>query len=333
MKRFTPAALLLALWLLACSKAPETVTVTDWEQFQEPYVTFTFKYPKGWVLGSEGLKISAYSTSDGAQKFLDPTSPKYPDAAQVIVSATTERPLPTLSAFVDSIRADLTESGFRVDSAQSVSWADNQGIQFSYSGSYGEGATLTATRFVTTRDSMFYSVLYAGFNDVYRMYRSVFDSVSASLRLPEPVAPVGDPSLPSMTPASLKNEYLSISYPDNFEPSYPLPKGDVKYSLELRGYRQDCTIRVDVLPSKGLTIDKVLEQNAKFYKASSTGKATIDGLSAPFINYSPAKDIKSRVYFAVKGDKIYRVILNYWKPMENVYLPSFTGSVSSIDIP
>lgn len=333
MTRFVPTALVLALWLFACSKPPEAVTITDWEQFQEPYVTFTFKYPKGWVLGSEGLKISAYSTQDGAQKFLDPTSPKFPDAAQVIVSATTTRPLPALSGFVDSVRTDLATSGFRVDSAQSVLWGDNQGIQFSYTGLYGEGVTLSATRFVTLRDSTFYTVLFAGFNDAYTMYRSVFDSVSASLRLPEPTAPPGDPSLPSMTPATLKNEHIEISYPDNFEPSFPVPKGEVLYSLELRGYRQDCTIRVDILPAKGLSSEKVLEQNAKFYKGSSTGKATIDGQEASFINYSPAKEIKSRVYFVVKGDKIYRIILNYWKPLENVYLPTFTGAVHSVNIP
>jgi hypothetical protein len=332
MKRFTPAALLLALWLFACSKSPEAVTVTDWEQFQEPYVTFSFKYPKGWVLGSEGLTISAFSTQEGAKKFLDPTS-KAPDASQLVLSAATKKPLPTLSEFVDSVRADLREAGFRLDSVQSVTFGGNDGLQFSYSGSYGEGANLSATRFVTNRDSMFYSVLYAGFNDQYTVYRSVFDSVSASLQLPEPTAPVGDPSLPSMTPTTLKNEYIQISYPDNFEPSYPVPKGEVQYSLELRGYRQDCTMRLDILPSKGLTIDKVLEQNAKFYKGSSTGKATVDGLPSSYINYSPAKDIKSRVYFVVKGDKIYRVILNYWKPLENVYLPAFTGSVSSIKLP
>jgi len=332
MRRIVAAAVLLVLWLLACSKTPETVAVTEWDQFQEPYVSFTFKYPKGWVLGSEGLTISAYSSQDGAKKFLDPTS-KAPDAAQIIVSAITNKPLLSVAEFVDSVRSDLAESGYRVEDIHTVNWGEIQGSQFSYAGSYGEGITLTATRFVTMRDSSFYSVLYAGFNDMYMTYRSVFDSVAASLRLPEPAAPVGDPSLPSMTPTTLKSEHFEITFPDNFEASYPPPKGEVQYSLELRGYRQDCTIRVDIYPSKGLTLDRVLEQNTKFYTSSSTSKATIDGLPAAYITYSPAKDIKSRAYFVVKGDKVYRIILNYWKPLENVYLPAFTGSVASVHIP
>ena len=56
------------------------------------------------------------------------------------------------------------------------------------------------------------------------------------------------------------------------------------------------------------------------------------GQKAAFINYSPVKNINSRVYFMVKNDKIYRVIFNYFTAMKADFLPVFEKIVGSIVI-
>jgi hypothetical protein len=42
------------------------------------------------------------------------------------------------------------------------------------------------------------------------------------------------------------------------------------------------------------------------------------------------KDVQSRVYFLVKNDKFYRVIVNYYVPMRSAYLPAFEKTIGSL---
>jgi hypothetical protein len=163
----------------------------------------------------------------------------------------------------------------------------------------------------------------------------VIDTLINSIRLPQPKvkSPDLDESLPSTTFTEFSNNFLKISYPDNFTTSFPAPKGEMKFSLELKGYRQDCTVRIDVLPAKGVPVEKVFEQNqGKFPRASKGGEVTIAGAKALYLNYSPAKDIGSRAYFLVKNDQVYRIIMNYYAPKRADFLPAFEKTVSSIRI-
>jgi hypothetical protein len=82
--------------------------------------------------------------------------------------------------------------------------------------------------------------------------------------------------------------------------------------------------------AQGLSIDKVVEQNSKSIKATSRGEGRIDGMRAPYFVYSPMKNIRSRIYFVVKNDKFYRIIMNYYTPMENDFLPAFEKIIGSI---
>ena len=52
--------------------------------------------------------------------------------------------------------------------------------------------------------------------------------------------------------------------------------------MEIKGYREDCTLRIDVMPAQNLAIEKVVEQNAKFYKELSRGEATVGGLKSTY---------------------------------------------------
>jgi len=55
-------------------------------------------------------------------------------------------------------------------------------------------------------------------------------------------------------------------------------------------------------------------------------------MQIPYLNYSVARDISSRVYFIVKNDKWYRCIMNYYTPMRATYLPVFEKMMSSLTI-
>ena len=98
------------------------------------------------------------------------------------------------------------------------------------------------------------------------------------------------------------------------------------------GMRNDCSIDIDIRPAKKLELAKVVEQNSKFFDPKSKGETNIGGDKAMYLNYAPQKvrNINSRVYFIVKNDRIYRIILNYYTPMKKDFLPAFEKVVASI---
>jgi len=102
--------------------------------------------------------------------------------------------------------------------------------------------------------------------------------------------------------------------------------------MEMRADRLDCSIHIDIFGAQKLSVDKVWEQNKKRYNAKSTGQTQIDGEQAYWADYSPRKDIGSRVYFVVKNDKVIRITINYFAQQKDVYFPTFENMVKSIKI-
>jgi hypothetical protein len=158
----------------------------------------------------------------------------------------------------------------------------------------------------------------------------------ASLSLPKKIIIEKgvDPAIPIVQTERYSDNYLQLEYPANFGASDVTKKGDVMSAVRFMGTnkvsRNDCTVDIDVRPAKKLSLEKVVEQNSKFFKASSKGNTTIGGEKTIFLNYSLVKNVDSRVYFIVKNDKIFRIILNYYSPMKKDFLPAFEKVIASI---
>lgn len=323
---------LILLMLSGCGPKNEPAKIAEWTRYDDPYFKVHFTYPKGWHLLSEGGRVTIYSTPEVMDKFYDPTS-KGKAGVQVIVAFEKLDTLQTVESYANSYTDDLTNAGYTITSVDLITLEDASGSQVHYSGFHDEKTKSEAVRAFAIKDSVLYYVQFAGFNGLFKAYYSVYDTLIASINLPEPKAAVTnvDPSIPSSEFEKFSNSFLEISYPDNFEPSMPQPKAPVAFSLELKGYRLDSSIRVDVLAAQGLTVEKVLQQNEKkFPNPAGKGEIMLDGAKALFLNYSPAQVIDSRVYFLVKNDRVYRVILNYHRPAKDIYLPVFEKMVASL---
>ncbi len=330
---FLAGAIVLALFALnGCQQKPKAAAITGWQKYQEPYFKLQFSYPQGWHASPEGGKVSVYPSPEAVQKFFENV-----EGVEIVVSyARLDSTQPqTLATYVDSLTAALKSSGYEVNPTESRSLDGSPASVLNYRGRLTEQTYVSVLQALTNKDSVQYSIKYSALNDLFTPYRMVFDSVVASVRLPKAAAAVSqaDPSLPSPDFTEFDNKFLRISYPDNFEPGTPTPKGEAQFSLDLKGYRQDCTIRIDVLPAKGLTVQKAAEQNAKFYKGASAPRETkIGGEKALYFNYSPIRGIESRAYFYVKNDKTYRIIMNYFQPMRSDFLPAFEKTVASLQV-
>jgi hypothetical protein len=145
-----------------------------------------------------------------------------------------------------------------------------------------------------------------------------------------------DPAIPLTQVEKYSDNYIQLEYPANFGPIELSKKGDmisgVRFSGNKDGMRNDCSIDIDIRPAKKLSIEKVVEQNSKFFNPKSQGETKVGSDRALYLNYVPqkVKNIDSRVYFIVKNDKIYRIILNYYAPMKKDFLPAFEKFIASI---
>jgi len=182
-------------------------------------------------------------------------------------------------------------------------------------------------------------VEFGAFGGTFDAYRKSFDVILASVELAVAPAPKevkvdtvqakSEPAPPSETMRSITGNGFAISVPDNFAGARTTVKGTLA-SASYVGDRLDCTIQVDVFDaSKQQNLDKIVADNKARYKASNANATTIGGSKAFSINYSFVKDVSSRVYFTIKGDKMFRITLNWYKPSESMYLPVFEKSVAS----
>lgn len=321
------------LMFCGCTKQPVPVNIPAWVHYQDPYFKASFSYPQGWHIVSEAVKVNIYSSPDVVEKFYDPAG-KGKIGIGLLVSYEKLDTIQTLDDYVASWKNDLTNSGYTIGSITARTVDGSPGTQVEYSGRIDENTKLSSARVITIKDSLLYNIQYRAFNELFAMNRWVLDTLVTSVRLyqPKPAVTASEQPKPSPEFEQFSNNFLQMSYPNNFEVSFPQLKGGALFSLELKGYRQDCTIRIDVLPAKGLPVEKVVEQNLKFYKPTSRGSTTIDESKTLSLNYSPAKSIESRAYFLVKNDRVYRMIINYYQPLKKDYLPAFEKTIASVHV-
>lgn len=318
------------LFFVACEKKVKAPAITEWTQYQDPFFRVTFSYPKGWHLVGEPHKVILYSSAEAMEKFFDPTSGGA-IGAQIIV--TTERDsLSNLRKYAGTFESDKKAEGFEIQSKKEITVDTMASVELQYSGQFDQKTKLTAIRAMTLKDSTIYYVHFGAYNELFEPYKVVYDSVIASLVLPKPrvFAKNVDPSLPVAETDKFSNEVLELAYPANFSPSLKPAGKDIQFSMELKGYRQDCFVTIDVRPAKGLTLEKVIEQNTKNLKPTGKGSTTIAGEKASYVNETPIKNIDRRTYFVVKNDKFYRVIFTYYSPMKKDFLPAFEKTVASL---
>jgi hypothetical protein len=321
-----------------CSKtgAPE---VKDWDRFQDPIFKVTFMYPKDWYVVKEPNRVVIYNSIEVAEKFFT-RDPRKPDGVQIIIASERSDTMQSYEKYIDAFKSDQESSGFTVKSIENAKIEDLAAKQVAFAGIVEDEqkTKLTTVRIATLKDSTIYYVQYSGFNKTYEPTKFVFDSLLASLVLPKQIiVPKGvDVSIPFSQVEKYSDNYIQLEVPANFGPNEMPKKGDqisgVRFSGNKDGMRNDCDINIVILPAKKWTVEKVVEQNAKFFKPTSKAETKVNGEKAIFLNYSPAKNIDSRAYFVVKNDKIYRIIINYFAPRKNDFLPAFEKVIASIRI-
>lgn len=317
---------LLGLILGGCGeKKMEPVAVGEMEAYVDPGIGFSIQHPKGWFKNAEVGRARFYNAPDVDRKFLDPTGV---GAIGVEVSVDVIR-TPDPAARIQQYKDDLTSQGYVLKPDQSVPVGPLTGTKIGYTANYGAKNIIHGHHVLVAVDSTIFDLGFAGFGDYYTAYAAVFDAALASFEAPKPKEKGRDETLPSETMTAYDGKMLSFMYPENFN-FQNTSKGKFDEVIDLRGVRLDCSIRFDVFGAKGLTVEKVFDQNKGTYKSRSTGKTTIGGENALFVNYASRADVDSRAYFVVKNDKVVRVTMSWFKPQGESYIPVYEKVISSI---
>ncbi|HXX63248.1 MAG TPA: hypothetical protein VEO56_05570 [Bacteroidota bacterium] len=324
---FSLGALLLSLMLSGCDTETklEPVKAGEMDSYRDPGYGYTVQYPKGWISNVQVGHASFYNAQEVDKKFLEPTG-QYPDGVVIEVDVTHT---PTPDQKRKEITDDMTKNGFVLAKEEPMTVGGKSAFRDAYTGQYTKTIKESGQHIYITVDTLLYDIRFAGFGPYYDAYKAVFDASLNTFQFPKPVVPGRDATLPSEAMTEFNGKFLSFQYPDNYNSTNP-SKGSNDEVVELRGQRQDCSIRVEVFGAKGLTLDKVFDQNKGKFRATGTGKATIGGQPGQTLTYAPTPSVERRFVFVVRNDKVYRITMDWYKPQKEDYLAAYEKVLGSI---
>lgn len=324
---------IFAFLLIGCSeKKVEPLPVGEMNEYRDPAYGFHIKYPKEWKqLGAAGKAVFAQS-QEVIEKFQNPSGGI--EGTMVTVEVIPTRGT-TADAIVQKGKDDLKQTWQNIEiqpDTPPMTVAGKQTPLVRYSVQVSAKKRIGAADMYVIGDTAVYkfSQMFFG-DDQGTMYSPIVSAMISSFEVPA-VVKTSDAWHASGNLEMYPSNFFTLQYPDNLN-IVPVKKGAKDdLAMEMRADRLDCSIHIDVFGAQKLTVDKVWEQNKNAYHAKSSDKTTIGGEPAIWADYSPRKDISSRVYFTVKNDKVIRTTINYYSPQKEIYFPVFENMVKSMKL-
>jgi len=325
---------LLVVLFVSCGKKEPPKLTFQFQGYENPTLRYHVEYPKGWILNQESGKLRLLSSQDAYEKLVDPTS-KSSIGAVIFVSASKDTLGGDLQKFYESTLAvdKDKESIEKYEEVTDVKVGDKAAKRLYYRLKYDKATIKRVEKYLVTADTLDFTIEFISFNEMFESYKPAVEKLISTFGFPKKLEKGVDAGeKPSESFSTYNNALYTIEYPDNFDIK-AAKKGETGSVVTFSGYRLDCTFVVDIFPSQNLSVEKVFDQNkGKYPGAGGQKETTINGLKAIYLNYAGAANIGSRAYFVVKGDKVYRLTLNWFKPQEADYLAAFEKIATSLKV-
>lgn len=328
-------ALFIALIFSACDSGPKPVEITTLTEYKDDIAKFSISYPENWVsTRQQGERFIVFSSNDAKPRFNQYDPFGFPGAMiDVYVTRLSEE------RTEDSVIARAKRFGDDYYKTSSITVDGVEGKRLDY-GFELSGGEFKGVFIIASKDNMTYTTLkIEAFDGSWSKYEDDFNKIISSLRLAETrqkkqdtLTVVEEIPFPSEKLVQQKGTGFTISIPDNFY----LGKANTANLIAAYNYigdrRGDCNIAIDVLDgSQTQELKKAATELASRYPGSPSVSATkIGGLDGFSMNWNPRRDVKGRVYFAKKNDRIFRISINWFTPEEKNYLPIFEKSIASL---
>ncbi|MBI4811056.1 MAG: hypothetical protein HY800_06400 [Ignavibacteriales bacterium] len=329
MKTLLIFSIAIIILFVGCEKKIEPVKVGEMNEYKDPAFGFKVKYPQEWKNhGQAGRAIFALS-QEVINKLMDPRSGIEGAVVTVEVIRYEGR---TSEEIIQTAKNELKQMNADISPDAQVPVGGKTATQIPYRIQATTKTSIFGHIDFVSGDTAMYKLEFQGYGDQYAAHVPLFDAITKSFELPVIVTKKPDQWNPSGNMETYNSNFFTMIYPDNLEFVTVKKAAKDDFAMEMRADRLDCSIHIDVFGAQKLTVDKVWEQNKKRYNAKATGQIQIDAENASWADYSPRKDIGSRVYFVVKNDKVVRITINYFAQQKDIYFPTFENMVKSIKI-
>lgn len=321
-----------AVILISCgqkkAKSPE---ITEFDTYTDAPTQMSVKFPKNWVKSTvEGSRLIVYSSQEAKTEFLNmgrTLNEEDVPGARIDISMIKKADTLTVEKFIEDHKIYQPEI---YKGPENITIDGIPAVKYTYSYPY-KLSNLFGEIYFVTKDSVTINVITIDvIGDKYEELKPRFKEIISSMKVgitpaaqtpnTKTVTKEADP--PSTTFKAVSGDGFSMQIPDNFK----LTGSAGKYTIS-GDRRGDCVISISTLDSKGVPLDKILEQNASLGAASKT---SIGGNPAGVINYKSKADLDSKIYFVVHNGKLFKIFATYYKPEAESYRPAFSKMISSI---
>ncbi len=318
-----------AIALFGCAEekmAP--VQLGEMKEYKDPVNGWAISYPAVWpvVVAQAGQRARFYNEQGVESKFRVPNEPGTIGTEISIETAKTG----DAAAHVAKKIAEMKSGGYQLQPDEKIEIAGVQATRVKYGANWGKSSIIYGQYVYVPKDSIVYELGFAGFEQFYDAYAAVFDASLKSFKPAKPKEPGVDESLPSTEFDTYNGKSFSFDYPNNFNSTNP-SKGKFEEVAEVRNAKRlDCSARFDVFDAKGLTLEKVFDQNRASFRGGSAGSATVGGLPAKMLTYSATKDVMRRFYFVVRNGKVIRITTDWYKGHAAQYDATYGKVIGSV---
>lgn len=325
----------LVLTLASCSRKATPVPVEGLELRKDEARKFEMKVPKNWFIQQRrGDLILAVSLKAHSSRFL--SFGKGKGGAKVELRAFPLDSATTIDSLVKRSKLEFEDNLDRYEISMSTLGgkpAKKLAVKFDQ-----EDGEFRSEAYFAENDSVVTILTFAAFGNTFSDYEKDFAEMLASVKLAQrpvvaPTTPQGPaaPEPPSDTLRAYNAPDFTIQIPQNFQGTKGQASG--LSSMSFAGSRLDCTIQVDVFDAKDQNnLDKIIEQNKGKYGGGNATATSLSGVKAYYFTYNPAANIQSRAYFMVKGNRMVRVTMNWFKPEQALYLPIFEKCLATFKL-
>lgn len=332
------AAFTVALFAAGCGQKHQPIEIEGLDIYQDPAVSFSLKYPKNWwTTKIPGANFSVYSSKDAAGRFSKYDSDGLP-GARIMIQAYQLDSM-TIEDVVKKVKI-FESSAYKGDAKVTLDGVEATKLTYDFQ---LEDGAFNGEIYIAAKDSGMATVIkFEAFAGAFEKYKTSFGEILASMKLaqtkvkrPDTVHQVVEADPPSQNLTARKGTGYSISIPENFHGKTVTGRNAIFSENYIGDRRGDCNIQVDVKDaSKQKDLGKIVDDYKKVISGAGAPVSTnLGGLKASYIPYSvKTKDglVKARIYFAVKGDKLFQITMNWFTGEEQNYLPIFEKSIASV---
>jgi hypothetical protein len=325
----------ISLFCISCNKGPKPVDIEGLDTYTDAATKFSIQYPKNWLKSEViGTRFVVFSHKDVRSRFGTRATEGFPGAKidLIVTPLDSARTIDTVIA-----KSMILPSKYYEIADVTIDGVQGKKIAYSYP---LEGGMFNGLMYIATKDGSRATMLqFEAFDDTFQKYKADFETIFKSLKLAVALEKNKTDSVvlveaepPSMTLETRQGDGFTLGIPDNFKAENIGKAGGAMKAWSFLGKRRgDCFIKIEMFDaSKSKNLKKIADENqAKFSGAGAAQKTTLSGEEAYKIDYKPAGQVKGKVWFAIKNNKLYRVTINWFTGEEDKFLPVFDKSVAS----